>query len=100
MKRVVTNIDLGLTGHLCNWIIGVFATQTSVKAKNKPVLRAGDPAKPHTILVGIFCKFHEFAVINMGSRTVFVKNKPMARAGDSFDKGKMIGGRGDVRAGG
>jgi len=90
--------DLGKTGHGCTAFIGVKATQFNVRANNKPILRKGDPALPHTIPTPL-CTAHLGAIVNEGSRTVRVHNKPVARVGDPFDMGVMFEGSSTVRAG-
>ena len=94
-------IDLAKTGHGCHTVIGVLATQFSVKANNKPILRPGDPCMPHTIPVccPLRCVPH-FAVVNMGSPTVFADRKPVARMLDSTDMGLLVMGSRNVFANG
>ena len=94
-------VDLAITGHGCTFIIGVQATQGSVKANNKSILRRGDPCLPHTIPVccPLRCDPH-LAVVNMGSPTVFVKNVPVARRLDSTDMKMLIMGSPNVYANG
>ena len=96
-------IDLAKTGHGCTIVIGVKATQGSVFANGKPVLRPGDRLLPHTILVctpdGCYCESHS-AKVNRGSRTVFAVGKPVARSGDSTDMGALFMGSPNVFAGG
>ena len=94
-------IDLARTGHGCTAIIGVKATQGSVFANGKPVLRPGDPCLPHTIPTCCppMCISH-FAKVNMGSRSVFAVGKSVARNGDSTDFGALFQGSFNVFAGG
>ena len=94
-------IDLARIGHGCTAIIGVKATQGSVFANGKPVLRPGDPCLPHTIPTCCppMCISH-FAKVNMGSRSVFALGKPVARNGDSTDFGALFQGSFNVFAGG
>ena len=92
-------IDLGTTGHPCTTVIGVKATQFTVKANGIPIVRLNDPALPHTWLVGIYCVPHGGAKVNMASKTVFAEGKAVARVTDSFDFGQMIEGSSNVRAG-
>ena len=91
-------IDLGATRHGCKAFIGAKATQFTVRANNKPILRILDPALPHTIPTPI-CKPHMGARVNIGSFTVRAQGKSIARVGDSFDMGTMIDGSNTVRAG-
>ena len=94
-------IDLAKTGHPCTFVIGVKATQGSVFANRKPILRPGDPCLPHFIQVccPLRCIPH-LAVVNMGSSSVFAVGKPVARAGDSTDMGALMIGSPNVFAGG
>ena len=99
MPGISRNNDLAKTGHLCTPIVGVKASQSSVKANGTPLLRRGDRCKPHTILKGILCVGHS-AKVNRASRTVFAEGIPVARIGDSTDMGAMFKGSRDVVAGG
>ena len=100
MSAVCRDItDLGTTGHPCTPIIGVKATQSTVRANGIPIVRLNDPALPHTWLVGIYCVPHPFAKINLASATVRAEGKGVARVGDSFDFGAMFEGSSNVRAG-
>ena len=94
-------VDLARTGHLCDFVIGVIATQGSVMANSIAVLRPGDPCLPHTIQVccPLRCIPH-FAIVNMGSGSVFAVGKPVARDGDSTDFGALFMGSPNVFAGG
>jgi|TARA_B110000196_G_C20553874_1_gene390050 uncharacterized Zn-binding protein involved in type VI secretion len=94
-------VDLAKTGHGCHTVIGVKATQRSVFANNKAILRPGDPCLPHTIPVccPLRCDPH-LAKVNMGSPTVFVKNVPVARSRDSTDMGALFMGSPNVFANG
>jgi hypothetical protein len=49
-RNLCRHADKGRTGHACTRVIGARATQGAVFANNRPVLRRGDPAMPHTIL--------------------------------------------------
>ena len=91
--------DLGSTGHPCTAVIGVKATQFTVRANGMPIVRLLDPALPHTWLVGIYCVPHPGAVVNVASTTVRAEGKGVARVGDSFDMGQMIEGSNNVSAG-
>jgi uncharacterized Zn-binding protein involved in type VI secretion len=99
-------IDLAKTGHGCHTVIGVLATQFSVKANDKAILRPGDPCMPHTIPVpcpppaGKVCCVPHPAVVNMGSPTVFAEGKPVARRWDSTDMRMLIMGSPNVYANG
>ena len=94
-------VDLAKTGHGCTFVIGVKATQRMVFANNKPILRLGDPCLPHTIPIccPLRCIPH-FAVVNMGSSSVFALGIPVARAGDSTDMGALMIGSPNVFANG
>lgn len=100
MPKLCRDLDLGATGHGCDPVIGVKATQFTVRANNKPILRILDPALPHTIENPIPpCISHMGARVNIGSFTVRAQGKSIARVGDSFDMGAMIDGSNNVRAG-
>ena len=98
-RNLCRHADKGRTGHGCTTVIGARATQGSVFANGTPVLRRGDPAFPHVIRAGRFCVGHR-AKVNRGSSSVFCQGIPVARVGDSFDRGRMIRGSGNVFAGG
>ena len=99
MPAISKNLDLAATGHLCTPVIGVQASQFSVRANGKPILRPGDWCLPHTIKCAPGCCGHE-AQINRGSSSVFAMGIPVARIGDSTDFGAMIEGSNNVFAGG
>ena len=90
--------DLGSTGHPCTAVIGVKATQFTVRANGIPIVRLLDPALPHTIPTPL-CTPHPGAKVNIASMTVRASGKSVARVGDSFDFGMMIDGSNNVRAG-
>ena len=98
-------IDLAFTGpkHGCTPVIPVKATQNTVFANGKPMLRPGDPLLPHTILVPcpptVCCVFHLAVVWGM-SPNVFAQGRPVARKGDGADQGFMLAGSPDVFANG
>ena len=96
-------IDLAATGHSCTRKIGVKASQFSVFANGRSILRPGDRLLPHTILVctpdGCYCTGHP-AKVKRGSPNVFIQNIPVARKGDSADRGRMIQGSPNVFANG
>ena len=100
MPKLCRDLDLGTTGHLCDTVIGVKATQFTVRANNKPVARLNDPTLPHTRPrpPPPPCMPH-MAKVNIGSSTVRAQNIPVARVGDSYDGGQMIQGSDTVRAG-
>tara|TARA_Y100001937_G_scaffold43543_1_gene61462 strand:+ start:102 stop:413 length:312 start_codon:yes stop_codon:yes gene_type:complete len=100
-KGISRHHDLCFTNHGCTRYVGVKATQNEVFADGiqKPILRIGDPVLPHTIRKGLKCIKHD-AVVNDGSRSVFVKNIPVGRITDSTDKGVLIQGSFRVFAGG
>ena len=98
MPRISRDRDRCRTGHACTGSAPVIATQRSVFANGKPLLRRGDPVAPHTILIGRFCVGHR-AKVNRGSRSVFAKGIPVARRGDSTDFGAMVGASFNVNAG-
>ena len=98
MPPISRNNDLANTGHDCSRVAPVRASQRTVFANGKPLLRKGDPVVPHTILVGIKCLVHG-AKVNKASTTVFAESIGVARRGDSTDKGAMTGASEDVVAG-
>jgi len=100
MPKLCRDLDLGTTGHGCDVVIGVEATQFTVRANNKPVARLNDPTLPHTRPAPPPppCIPH-MAKVNVGSSTVRAQNIPVARVGDSYDGGEMIQGSDTVRAG-
>ena len=99
MARISTHLHKAKTGHGCTFVVPVKATQRSVYAEGRPVLRRGDPTKPHVIRVGIYCVGH-MAKVNRGSSSVFARGIPVARRGDSTDFGRLIQATGTVHAGG
>tara|TARA_Y100001938_G_scaffold149131_1_gene234968 strand:+ start:1219 stop:1515 length:297 start_codon:yes stop_codon:yes gene_type:complete len=98
MPKISRHKDRCKTGHPCTGSAPVNATQYTVFANRKPVLRKGDPVQPHTILVGVRCLMHK-AKVRRGSRKVFAKGIGVARRGDSADKGAMTGASQNVVAG-
>ena len=102
MPRISRNQDKCMTGHTCTGLSPVRATQFTVFANNKPILRLGDPVKPHTILRPVpkppKCVIHR-AKVKGSSRTVFVRGIGVARKGDRADKGAMAQASFDVVAG-
>ena len=101
MPAVSRNNDLAKTGHGCTFFVGVKATQKEVFANGKPILRPGDPCMKHTIptCCPLRCIPHD-AVVNAGSRSVFVLGIPVARDGDSTDFGALFLGSPNVFANG
>lgn len=99
MPKLCRDLDLGATGHGCDPVIGVKATQYTVRANNKPVARLNDPTLPHTIPSLIPPCIPHMGKVNIGSSTVRAQNIPVARVGDSYDLGAMIEGSNNVRAG-
>ena len=96
-------IDLAKTGHGCTPVIPVKATQNTVFANGKAMLRPGDPLLPHTILVPcpptVCCVGHFHIVWGM-SPNVFAAGRPVARRGDGADFGSMLMGSSNVIANG
>ena len=96
-------IDLAYTGHGCTRVIPVKATQGSVFANGKPMLRPGDPLLPHTIPApcppGPCCIPHFHIVWGM-SPNVFAEGRQVSRKGDGADGGAMIMGSPNVFANG
>ena len=104
MPAVSRNKDRCRTGHLCTKSAPVNASQFTVFANGKPLLRRGDQVKRHTIKV--FgppphypkCLMHG-ASVKGSSRTVFAQGIGVARRGDRADKGSMTGRSPNVFAG-
>jgi len=94
-------IDLAYTGHGCTRAIPVKATQGSVFANGKAMLRPGDPLLPHTIPVccPLRCVPH-LAVVFGFSPNVFAQGRQVSRKYDSADFGRMIMGSPNVFANG
>ena len=106
MPAVSRNKDRCRTGHKCTGSAPVNASQYTVFANGKPLLRRGDQVKPHTILVpgppskGFpKCLIHP-ASVKGSSRTVFAQGIGVARHGDRADKGAMTGRSPNVFANG
>lgn len=99
MPKLCRDLDLGATGHGCDPVIGVKATQSTVRANNIPVARLNDPTLPHTIPSTIPPCIPHMGKVNIGSFTVRAQSIPVARVGDSYDLGAMIDGSNNVRAG-
>ena len=106
MPAVSRNKDRCRTGHKCTGSAPVNASQYTVFANGKPLLRRGDQVKPHTILVpgppskGFpKCLIHP-ASVKGSSRTVFAQGIGVARRGDRADKGAMTGRSPNVFANG
>jgi uncharacterized Zn-binding protein involved in type VI secretion len=102
MPQISRNNDKASTGHSCSSTAGVNASQFSVFANGRAVVRPGDKLQPHTILRCFgnkcFCVGHR-AKVNSGSGSVFAQGVPVARVGDSADRGSMIQGSPNVFAG-
>jgi uncharacterized Zn-binding protein involved in type VI secretion len=99
MPKLCRDLDLGATGHGCDPVIGVKATQVTVRANGKPVARLNDPTLPHTIENPIPPCISHMEKVNSCSLTVRANSIGVARVGDSFDMGAMIDGSNNVRAG-
>ena len=101
MPRISRHKDRCRTGHTCSTTAPVNASQYSVFANGKPLLKRGDRVAPHTILKAKpkpVCIPHK-AKLTGSSRTVFVKGIGVGRRGDKADKGAMIGASFNVFAG-
>ena len=93
-------IDLAYTGHGCMRVAPAKATQGSVFANNKPVLRQFDPLVPHLIRIGIKCVIHTHLIWG-ASPNVFAEGRGVARKYDKADiKGFMSMGSRNVYANG
>ena len=100
MPKLCRDYDLGTTGHGCDVVIGVEATQFTVRANGIPVARLNDPTRPHTRPAPPPppCIPH-MAKVNVGSSTVRAQGISVARVGDSYDGGQMIEGSNNVYSG-
>lgn len=104
MPRISRNGDRCATGHKCTKSAPVNASQFTVFANGKELLRKGDKLKRHTILVPgpppLFpkCLVHK-ASVRGSSRRVFAEGIKVVRKGDAGDKGKMTGASRNVYAG-
>lgn len=102
MPRISRHKDRCRTGHLCSSTAPVNASQYTVFANGKPILKRGDRVAPHFILKTAGgrprCINHP-AKLSGSSFTVFVKGVGVGRRGDRADKGAMTGASFDVFAG-
>ena len=94
-------MDLAFTGikHGCHLVAPVIATQNTVFANNRAMLRTFDPLVPHLIRVGLFCFVH-FAFVSGSSPNVFADGRRVSRKGDGADFGFMLMGSSNVFANG
>jgi len=102
MPRISRHKDRCRTGHLCSSTAPVNASQYTVFANGKPILKRGDRVAPHFILKTAGgrprCINHP-AKLSGSSFTVFVKGVGVGRRGDRADRGAMTGASFDVFAG-
>ena len=102
MPRISRNKDRCKTGHSCSRTAPVNASQNTVFANGKPILKRGDRVAPHFILKTAGgrprCINHP-AKLSGSSFTVFVKGVGVGRRGDRADRGAMTGASFDVFAG-
>ena len=102
MPAISRQDDKASTGHTCSSTAGVDASQFSVFANGRAVVRPGDRLQPHTIKECFgdkcFCVPHS-AKVNSGSGSVFAQGRPVARSDDSADQGSMLRGSPNVFAG-
>ena len=102
MPRISRHKDRCRTGHLCSSTAPVNASQYTVFANGKPLLKRGDGVAPHFILKTAGgrprCINHP-AKLSGSSFTVFVKGVGVGRRGDRADRGAMTGASFDVFAG-
>ncbi len=99
MPKISRNYDKCRTGHRCTARAPCLSTQYRVFANGIPILRQGDPVKPHLIRRGLKCVGHRASVIG-SSNNVFVANIKVARFDDRADRGSMIQGSLNVFANG
>ena len=101
MPRISRHRDRCRTGHACSTTAPVNASQYTVFANGKPILKRGDRVAPHLILKPgdpPLCIGHK-ARLTGSSRSVFVRNIGVGRRGDRADKGAMVGASFNVFAG-
>ena len=101
MPRISRHRDRCRTGHLCDTTAPVLASQYTVFANGKPILKRGDPVAPHVEpnpSPPPKCIPHK-ANLTGSSRTVFVGRIGVGRRGDKADSGAMTGASPDVFAG-
>ncbi len=102
MPRISRHKDRCSTGHLCDTSAPVNASQHTVFANGKAILKRGDKVGKHTIRKKVkdksLCINHR-AKLTGGSFTVFVKGIGVGRKGDKADKGSMKGASDNVFAG-
>jgi uncharacterized Zn-binding protein involved in type VI secretion len=102
MPAISRHKDRCRTGHLCSKTAPVNASQYTVFANGKPILKRGDRVAPHFILKTAGgrprCIDHK-ASLSGSSRSVFVNGIPVGRRGDRADRGAMTGASFDVFAG-
>jgi uncharacterized Zn-binding protein involved in type VI secretion len=102
MPRISRHKDRCRTGHACSTTAPVNASQYTVFANGKPILKRGDRVAPHFILKTAGgrprCINHP-AKLSGSSFTVFVKGVGVGRRGDRADRGAMTGASFDVFAG-
>ena len=102
MPRISRHKDRCRTGHLCSSTAPVNASQYTVFANGKPILKRGDRVAPHFILKTAGgrprCVGHK-AQLSGSSRSVFVGNIGVGRRGDRADRGAMTGASFNVFAG-
>ena len=101
MPAISRHRDKCRTGHACSPTAPVLCSQFTVFANGKPILRPGDPCMKHTIptCCPLRCIPH-IAVVNAGSRSVFVLGKSVSRKDDSTDMGALFMGSPNVFANG
>ena len=102
MPAISRHKDRCRTGHLCSTTAPVNASQYSVFANGKAILKRGDRVAEHFILKTAGgrprCIDHR-ATLSGGSRRVFVTGIPVGRRGDRADRGAMTGASFNVFAG-
>ena len=104
MPRISRHRDKCTTGHLCDRTAPVLASQFTVFANGKPILKRGDRVAPHVRPNPDYppkrprCIPHK-ANLTGSSRTVFVKGIGVGRRDDKADSGAMTGASPNVFAG-
>ena len=103
MPRISRHRDKCRTGHGCDTTAPVLASQFTVFANGKPILKRGDRVAPHVRPNPAYppppkCIPHK-ANLTGSSRTVFVGRIGVGRRGDKADAGAMTGASPDVFAG-
>ena len=105
MPRISRHRDKCRTGHKCDTTAPLLASQFTVFAEGKPILKRGDKVAPHVLSNPAYpptpppCIPHKNQKLKTSSFRVFVKGIGVGRKGDKADFGSMIGAARTVHAG-